>query len=846
MSSPPKADEATNASFKKEFDKKVIQAIKERRRNPRCVNTFSYPERLTHADLSRLLEILMTARLGFCNINVPWYLAERPQEFIDRLEAAYVKGSFATLIEDPDMPPDFRKGLITKTLKDAFETPFLGTTDKLFIETLNRERKSNNLCAVKRPYHLSISVIQSSGTGKSRMAQEVANTVFTIPMNLRDPEYKKVFPPPDFIIRKYFKDRENFIDERQEVDYALLLQALFKNAGQLVQKHWPGIKGPELARKWNEYLKVGQTEDESGPNRRAFLSAAVSDARWKRAVLGLTRRLTLDSLESSLQQSCTQLCQAVALNHDSRTNELFVVFDEAQTLIRPYQDMKARSEVKKDTPNHSAFHNLGTTMTVFTGSPVFFIFMSASPHPKPFAPLPSPHPSVSLKTGSQIIPPFNELPFDLHRGKVLSELGPPTLEKMCKTEVVVASGRPLWYSIYHTFPDEDIYTLALNELVAGRAEDRKKDAAIAALAVRIGIPFDRSDTTSLDIQSRLVASHMRVVYSIPRHQEYMDTGYPSEPVLAEASGRYFAGPGQNRLSIVGPAILADICNDMFVARGERAGLVSRLIAICAYEDALDNYFATRPYRSFKEPHFHHPLPLLFFIRSLFHQEQWQVVLNAKPTSNKDESIPLCEAFSESHIFFSHFAPARDLEMLRSYGLASSLTRGMALQTTECQESVDAVIPIHMGSLTTPISPNTTSCINLQFKNRKKPEECYNDQIIAVSDELVPTLSIVFELGVDNKKSGIVEVKHRGRSTAGCTASRAHYDDYHYKIVVYGCNSKSFGAIPPQVQEMYQEILQTSDMMADFPRQANLEALDQLNPSFSGALEKARDSHLFST
>ncbi|QRW12193.1 aldo/keto reductase family protein [Ceratobasidium sp. AG-Ba] len=139
----------------------------------------------------------------------------------------------------------------------------------------------------------------------------------------------------------------------------------------------------------------------------------------------------------------------------------------------------------------------------------------------------------------------------------------------------------------------------------------------------------------------------------------------------------------------------------------------------------------------------------------------------------------------------------------------------------------------MGPLTTPISPNTTSSINLQFKSRKKSEERYVDQIIAVSEKLVPTLLIIFELGVDNKKSEIVEVKYRGRSTADCTASHAHYDDYHYNIIVYGCSSKSFGAIPPQAEEMYQEILQTPNAIADFPRQANLEALDQLNPSFSG-------------
>ena len=38
---------------------------------------------------------------------------------------------------------------------------------------------------------------------------------------------------------------------------------------------------------------------------------------------------------------------------------------------------------------------------------------------------------------------------------------------------------------------------------------------------------------SMQQQAELVASHMRVAYSVPVHREHFRSGYPSEPMLAE-------------------------------------------------------------------------------------------------------------------------------------------------------------------------------------------------------------------------------------------------------------------------------------------------------------------------
>lgn len=68
----------------------------------------------------------------------------------------------------------------------AWDTPFIGKCDELLwrnIQAMDKERTKD--LDQKHRYLNHVSIIQSSGTGKSRMVDEVAKRVFTIPINLR-------------------------------------------------------------------------------------------------------------------------------------------------------------------------------------------------------------------------------------------------------------------------------------------------------------------------------------------------------------------------------------------------------------------------------------------------------------------------------------------------------------------------------------------------------------------------------------------------------------------------------------------------------------------------------------
>lgn len=58
---------------------------------------------------------------------------------------------------------------------------------------------------------------------------------------------------------------------------------------------------------------------------------------------------------------------------------------------------------------------------------------------------------------------------------------------------------------------------------------------LAVADVRLNLQYEPNlkKIQVLDVQEKLVASHMRIVYSFPAHRMYFDSGYPSEPVLAE-------------------------------------------------------------------------------------------------------------------------------------------------------------------------------------------------------------------------------------------------------------------------------------------------------------------------
>ncbi|CAE6442181.1 unnamed protein product [Rhizoctonia solani] len=882
-----------------ELDKLVLARIEEEMKK----GHFS-SERLREMDYRLLLEIFLSVHPSLPLFNLDQcedYLSHHPILY-PALGEVYVSKSFSKLMEHSSISAlkistqdevmgsfPLVKSSSNRSLQAAFETEYQGGVHHQFISVLNEYALLAGL------YNKSIAIIQSSGMGKSRLVQESASEVFTIPANLREglPQHIKAYPPPDATLRSYFENHEFKSDKLLQAEYAILLKCIFDEAISTVPAVVGDRKGRELARAWSSYLDDGQSDESVGENRLNFYKKVIQAAEGvgllKRHVISLIiemsaqaiskisdrvwvdtklHRLVSPATENPLQQasktsgqiqihyelkesvdlktlfagmgsSAKQLLQTVALEGSSHENLCLVYFDEAHDLTKAPRFIEGFRY-------RSPYHNLGTILSELCDARMFFIFLSTNSQMHQFAPPPRHYPSTRAAQGSYLISPFTELPFDVFMTEMFKELEQSkkkrSLVNACTTQVMSSMGRPMWFAHHKQWQDrqgvgppnsgqqfEHVLKFAANKLTAQESPKHVSQSELAALSVRIGITFESTTQAAREAESQQVESHMRVVYAIPEHREYMRTGTPSEPVLAEAAAVYLSPIFNNSgISIAGPRILSENCKKGFLARGERGELCGRLLVSIAHDIAVvETRVEIEKSLVDGRVRYHRPVPVLAFLRALFADEHHDTILEATPMTYK-EGKPLKDAFKEAFVCFSHFALAADSAMLDAKSLRTALFRGAAIQAKDNQVSIDAVIPIHIGPITSPITTETTSAINLQFKNRKRTDACFVNRSITVPDPHQPVISIVFELGEelsDLRRGEPKQLVEAHEWDLPYTRSRdaelnPHKDDRHYSFVARGCGPGTYKAVHEETIGYYKMILASGSLKEDFPRAGN--------------------------
>jgi hypothetical protein len=67
---------------------------------------------------------------------------------------------------------------MASAVSNAWNEQYTGNSHQLLLQNINRMLRN-------KPYSNSVAILQSSGSGKSRMVREQSNLVFTLPFNLR-------------------------------------------------------------------------------------------------------------------------------------------------------------------------------------------------------------------------------------------------------------------------------------------------------------------------------------------------------------------------------------------------------------------------------------------------------------------------------------------------------------------------------------------------------------------------------------------------------------------------------------------------------------------------------------
>lgn len=263
------------------------------------------------------------------------------------------------------------------------------------------------------------------------------------------------------------------------------------------------------------------------------------------------------------------------------------------------------------------------------------------------------------------------------------------------------------------------------------------EAKIAMLSVRVFLEFGiHDDTASLMLESYMVEHNLRTVYSIPENCNYLHTGYPSEPVVAESAARMMSKISQrmadNSDATFWAGFLAtqmDNFKCISPSSPAQAGMVAmRLLLTCGHDSGVLKMAATPlPGRQYMHYGFNpgawwdEPVYLVAFIQALLGSSNATLIKNSKP-SNDPTGDNFSQQFEGAIVRFTHFVPVYDTSMLTDDAMWAALAPGAAWQlpssnnADEITGGIDIVIPVLLKN--TKLSRFNVTALLIQVHNTK--------------------------------------------------------------------------------------------------------------------------------
>lgn len=600
-------------------------------------------------------------------------------------------------------------------------------------------------------------------------------------------------------------------------------------------------------------------------------------------------------------------------------------FDEA--------DVLALQKVPKNDKEGNMFEALCSSLNVFRGLPIFFIFLSTNSNIALLAP--PKHRSTSnavRRHFESLVAPFTETAFDCSPNFPLSRTG-YTLKRISTVQFMAQFGRPLyvcatihdiiriahvcvfrWHSLLRGSNAErgrtkgkqqpvpvatELLDLARVKLVACTDElhsnddsrgqdisDRWSPVVRRALAdIRVSLVYEPSREKTYDELSTLVASHMRTAYTVPGHREYMRSGYPSEPILAEAAAQELhllkasdrkKGP-TSLAAIAAEALRHDLCSP-----GERGEVVGRILLTLAYDAAVER--AHRESDLSGGPvNYSAGCPLIYFIQELFTEEHAKKILESFPDnvpiadskSAKKKPKTFRNAFKNAYIRFTHFGRLGDDGGITTLALFAAFLRGQAQMGHPTQAQIDAAIPVVLDINN--ICEKNMTVLLVSFKRRLVEGTRAEYNICADSLNVFfhsqersftkrPYVALVMELGVCGRTRYVLGPRHvtgpakeeetlalrfpaaadprTPHSTSKVLLGRHNQalrdlrpstkQKLHprYNIYAYGCSERVYKVIDVAERPVYQILLANLDMFDEYARkmlEGSIRGLLRLKP-----------------
>ncbi|XP_006455993.1 hypothetical protein AGABI2DRAFT_180798 [Agaricus bisporus var. bisporus H97] len=749
----------------------------------------------------------------------------------------------------------------------AWKGEYVGETEELlktaissmYKESLEGQKAWKNFCAI----------FQGSGTGKSRLVDKLAESVFTIPLVLR-PTQDRGHPPGDTggpYPPHVFFSKEYPCEKYESVDRITRRYLLFM------------LKTISFARDWiNDYLKAGHGAANIAADWRKYLGPPRSPNRESMHAKACDRSIPEefedifsipeDAFIEVIAKRVERFIKTVSQNisHDTESNPSIVFyFDEAQHLIE--NTVTRRGQTKR-----TAYQCLCRAFTYMYRAPVFGLFIGAYSQLCEFTPAPnywSSRPFTPLldERDDNINAPFVELPFDLWKEPNIVTEGTHTAEDICSLKFMARFGRPLFWTLTDIRGEYTAMLTAESKLRLKSLYDicdiYNPEGAIIfmelipLLAARVDFTLESNRTEAIHLDKLLVTNAMRTVYSVPQHRQYLCSGYPSEPFLAEAAARMLFKHFHSDLMEIKvlitkyeddvPSAVKRWFSQGLIDQGRRESLVARVLCTLAHDIAILKMVG----RCDRKISFSEMVPVIKFLKALIGEDLINDVLAARPANLKGD--PLKDVFKNAYVHFTQFSKASNKFTITEETAYLLFTRGAAIQGYGKLPAEDLVLPIWICGDDDAGNPDRwhMTAMFIQVGNDSVFNEEQFESFTQTEGDKRPYITMAMHLVGTPEKDQVPPHSESATTQFPPRTSSAHP---RYEISLEGCSSSVYNVISEKSESSYSTLLADRGMLPEHPRGGKFlaatkrmkpfwepESFDWANMNSEGRSQAARDN-----
>jgi len=602
-------------------------------------------------------------------------------------------------------------------------------------------------------YYRGTPIVQSSGTGKSRLVYECRHRTPLLYVCVRkrtaDGLSMKGYPFPDRGVRAFFEEAQKTHNNKCNLQIACFLGAWFSELAQrLAERPTQQQKHDYLMQLNHLHLKDGinaeRTDFFETVSERASdtLKRADSsfDEKSKRNELFTTHlKSPLAALEREMKCIIAHMYPPNAHGGSSPTPPIIVAFDECVELnIEKNPDINQLNSLRR------AWNWINTQQASAKTTTFWLVLISTSSSAADF--VKHAHRNVL----SLALPIFIGVSFDV----LLSQQ--PSLSCASQASAdshIIYYGRPLW----KTFNSGSLWVMANHKLMGG--EDfaiRKTAHCFSILASRLALSLSPTESPNSELFARqkqfvdsTVDRHMRIVTHVTS-EGVMHVESPSEPVLAIAASNIMLAPYLQSAENARGYTYADILKkfqqecllnpDVALLKGSFGELASRIILMVACDAVKRKKIEqTEPKESSDTQHvgasiYAKPVRLESVLENLADldeanlaalRQRLEDVYDAGSRTER-HAIPFRDQLQSASatlpmwINFTHFDLLPEaINKITPEFLWHCWKRGVAVQMAHTQHGIDGIIPVFVGHLDRPfVDGSSTDASNITLEPRE--------------------------------------------------------------------------------------------------------------------------------